>query len=148
MVTARHVSAQDVPRVDWGTLINRSQELSRLDPDLTLSDAIWRAALEYENGYPPGSSPSERRLVEVARIHPERLMKTARGRDERSIFLRDCLGSFWWLLIGFGLFYVSIPWWTTDPSNATAQITCWVLALICFTFSGVGRHLHRTGKHL
>lgn len=145
MVTARHVSARDVPRVDWGTLIGRSQELSRLDPDLTLSDALWRAAIEYETGS-AYASPTERRLVEVARIHPERLMKPLPVEHARA---RRYLPRFEWVLISsfvvMSLFFSGVSILAYRDHAMEAAYSAWAAAaslilLATITALQAGRH--------
>lgn len=70
-----HISIFDVPRIDRGAIMNRAERISELQPLYTVSEALYRAAFDYEQGL-MGAIPIEaHRLVERLIDNPASLMK-------------------------------------------------------------------------
>lgn len=71
----RHISIFDVPRVDRSAIMARAERISELQPLYTISEAMYRAALDYERGL-MGEIPIEaNRLVRAVVDNPAALMK-------------------------------------------------------------------------
>lgn len=70
-----HVSIFEVPRVDRSAIMARAERLSELQPLYTLSEALYRAALDYEAGRIRDVAPEEQRLIDAVVSRPATLMK-------------------------------------------------------------------------
>lgn len=74
---AGRVSIFDVPRIDRSAIMSRAERISELQPLYTVSEALYRAAFDYEQGR-MGAIPIEaNRLVQAVINDPASLMKVS-----------------------------------------------------------------------